>query len=278
MKKIILACAAFAVFSGFIIPAAKMASLMKAQKGLAALVLNGTSFFNLGKDYINTPVPCRVIVTANGRLRQDYLFPRAHITLINTGLHQTILVNGVRMTSPPVIFAQNNIAAVLFALYLSDNPARVFSEIGLNQASVAYGLANNRAAYIIGNDPDQLFIDNEDTVPLMYRITQGSTVILSAVKDYLNAAGVVDNTAVAKPAPGSGNLTLETEAGSITQTVMTLPRVVELYNGNTLVQRWEFHSALLLRNDAGIRELLPVPYALRKLRTTDQQLSPFMLF
>ncbi len=278
MKKFMLACAALAVFAGFIIPASKMASLMKAQNGLGVLVLNGTAFFNLGKAYSNTPVPCRIIVTANGTLRQDYLFPRAHITLINAGIHQFTLVNGVRLASPVGIFEQNNVAAVLFALYLSDNPGRVFNEIGVNQAAVAYGLANNRAAYIIGTDADQLFIDNEDTVPLMYRITAGTTVILSAVKDYMTSAGLLAATAVPKPAANAGDLSLITQAGDVTQTAATLPRIVELYNGNTLVQRWEFDHALLLHSDAVIKALLPTPYEISRLRVTDQPLSPFMLF
>ena len=278
MKKVLFGLLAVMLLSGFIIPSSKMASLMKAQKGLDVLVLNGTSFFNLGKDYVNTPVPCRIIIKSNGYVRQDYQFPRARVSIINEGLRQTTLVNKVRMSSPLPLFSQNNLFTVLVELYLSDNPQRIFNEIGLNQTKVAYGLANDRAAYIIGDDNNQLFIDNEDTVPLMYRITYGSSQILSVVKSSLAGARLAYNTAKIKNAHGNNDTTVSVEVDSATQTTMTLPRTVELYNGNALVQRWEFRDAVLFHTDADIKRLLPTPAELKRLPVSQQAVSPFMLF
>ena len=278
MKKVFFGLLAVMLLSGFIIPSSKMASLMKAQKGLDVLVLNGTSFFNLGKDYVNTPVPCRVIIKSNGYVRQDYQFPRARVSIINEGLHQTTLVNKVRMSSPLPLFSQNNLFTVLVELYLSDNPQRIFNEIGLNQTKVAYGLANDRAAYIIGDDNNQLFIDNEDTVPLMYRITYGSSQILSVVKSSLTGARLAYNTAKIKNVHGNNDTTVSVEVDSATQTTMTLPRTVELYNGNTLVQRWEFRDAVLFHTDADIKRFLPTSAELKRLPVSQQAVSPFMLF
>ncbi len=278
MKKVLFGFLAAILLSGFIIPSSKMASLMKAQKGLDVLVLNGTAFFNLGKDYVNTPVPCRVIIKSNGYVRQDYQFPRAWVTVLNEGLHQTTLVNKVRMSSPLPLFSQNNLFTVLVELYLSDNPQRIFNEIGLNQTKVAYGLANDRAAYIIGDDNNQLFIDNEDTVPLMYRITYGSSQILSVVKSYLTGAQLAYNTAKIKNTNGNNGTPVSVEVDSATQTTMTLPRTVELYNGDALVRRWEFKDAVLFHTDADIKKLILTPAEVKRLPVSQQVVSPFMLF
>ena len=278
MKKVLFGFLAAILLSGFIIPSSKMASLMKAQKGLDVLVLNGTAFFNLGKDYVNTPVPCRVIIKSNGYVRQDYQFPRARVTVLNEGLHQTTLVNKVRMSSPLPLFSQNNLFTVLVELYLSDNPQRLFNEIGLNQTKVAYGLANDRAAYIIGDDNNQLFIDNEDTVPLMYRITYGSSQILSVVKSYLTGAQLAYNTAKIKNTNGNNGTPVSVEVDSATQTTMTLPRTVELYIGDALVQRWEFKDAVLFHTDADIKKLILTPAEVKRLPVSQQVVSPFMLF
>ena len=278
MKKVLFGFLAAILLSGFIIPSSKMASLMKAQKGLDVLVLNGTAFFNLGKDYVNTPVPCRVIIKSNGYVRQDYQFPRARVTVLNEGLHQTTLVNKVRMSSPLPLFSQNNLFTVLVELYLSDNPQRIFNEIGLNQTKVAYGLANDRAAYIIGDDNNQLFIDNEDTVPLMYRITYGSSQILSVVKSYLTGAQLAYNTAKIKNANGNNGTPVSIEVDSATQTTMTLPRTVELYNADALVRRWEFKDAVLFHTDADIKKLILTPAEVKRLPVSQQVVSPFMLF
>ena len=278
MKKVLFGFLAAILLSGFIIPSSKMASLMKAQKGLDVLVLNGTAFFNLGKDYVNTPVPCRVIIKSNGYVRQDYQFPRAWVTVLNEGLHQTTLVNKVRMSSPLPLFSQNNLFTVLVELYLSDNPQRLFNEIGLNQTKVAYGLANDRAAYIIGDDNNQLFIDNEDTVPLMYRITYGSSQILSVVKSYLTGAQLAYNTAKIKNANGNNGTKVSVEVDSATQTTMTLPRTVELYNGDALVRRWEFKDAVLFHTDADVKKLILTPAEVKRLPVSQQVVSPFMLF
>ena len=278
MKKVLFGFLAAILLSGFIIPSSKMASLMKAQKGLDVLVLNGTAFFNLGKDYVNTPVPCRIIIKSNGYVRQDYQFPRAWVTVLNEGLHQTTLVNKVRMSSPLPLFSQNNLFTVLVELYLSDNPQRIFNEIGLNQTKVAYGLANDRAAYIIGDDNNQLFIDNEDTVPLMYRTTYGSNQILSVVKSYLTGAQLAYNTAKIKNTNGNNGTPVSVEVDSATQTTMTLPRTVELYNGDALVRRWEFKDAVLFHTDADIKKLILTPAEVKRLPVSQQVVSPFMLF
>lgn len=278
MKKVLFGLLAAVLLSGFIVPAWKMASLMQVQKGLDVLVLNGTAFFNLGKDYINSPVPCRVIIKANGSVRQDYQFPKARITVLNEGLHQITLVNNVRMSSPLALFSQNNLFTVLVAMYLSDNPQRIFNEIGLNQTKVAYGLANDRAAYIIGDDNNQLFIDNEDTVPIMYRATYGSIHMLSVVKSTMDSAWLAYNTARIKKAGVDNGTPVSVEVDNATQTTMTLPRTVELYNGDALVQRWEFKDAVLFHTDADIKRLLLTPYEIKRLPVSQQALSPFMLF
>ncbi len=278
MKRIILVLLAVVLFTDFIIPAYKMAELMKSQKSLDVLVLNGNAFFNLGKDYINIPVPCRVIIKPDGHVRQDYVFPKAVVSIINDGLRQSILVNNVRMLTPMQIFSQNNLFTVLVGLYLSDNPQRIFNEIGLNQTKVAYGLADNRAAYIIGDDNDQLFIDNEDTVPIMYRIKYENNYVLAVVKDYLTDVKLANNTAKIKNGDDNNDATVHIEADTYTQTAMTLPEVAELYNGDSLVQRWEFKDAVLFHKNAYINNLFLTPYEMKRLPISRQTLSSFILF
>jgi hypothetical protein len=278
MKRIALALLAVVLFTGFMVPASKMAELMKAPEDLEVLVLNGNAFFNLGKEYINTPVPCRVIIKSNGYVRQDYQFPKARVSIINEGLRQTTLVNKVRISAPLQIFAQNNMFTVLVGLYLSDNPQRIFNEIRLNQTKVAYGLANDRAAYIVGNDNDQLFIDNEDTVPIMYRIAYNNNYILAVVKNYLTGAQLANNTAKIKKGSDANGTALRIEADSSTQATMTLPATVELYNGDEIVQRWEFQDAVLFHRGTDMGSLFLTPYELKRLPVSQQALSPFMLF
>jgi hypothetical protein len=278
MKRTLLALLALALFTGFIVPASKMAELMKPEKGLRVLVLSGEAYFNLSKDYINRPVPCRVIVTSNGYARQDYKFPKAVVSIINERLRQTVLVNNVRMHAPLQIFSQNNIFILLTGLYLSGAPQALFNEMGLDSTKVAYGLANNMAAYIIGNDNDQLFIDNEKTVPIMYRIKYEDKYIVAIIKDYLSSAKLSEGAAKIKKDNGAANIFIPLETDHYVQTTTTLPQNVELYNGDALVQRWVFTDAVLFPRDADIKGLILTPYDIKKLPLSDQTLSPFMLF
>jgi len=264
---------AIALFSGFIIPAYKMAELMKAQKGMAMLVLTGNAFFNLGKEYFNTPVPCRVIIRSDGYVKQDYMFPKANVNVIYTEHHENIIINNVRVLAPVTPFSQQKVFTALMELYLSDNPQKIFNEIGINQSQVAYGLANDRAAYIIGSDNNQLFIDNEDTVPLMYRIVSAHVYQLAVVKDYLDSAELANNNAKLTIGPH-----LSVAIDSYTRLDIILPKIVELYNGDTLVQRWEFSHAVVLPGGISFNNLLLSTYEIKKLPVTNQSLSPFMLF
>ncbi|MGC8580472.1 MAG: hypothetical protein ACP5QW_09455 [bacterium] len=273
MKRLIVAISAIVLFSGFIIPAYKMAELLTATGNEDTIVLKGNAFFNLGKDYIDKPVPCTVIIRANGYIKQDYIFPRAHVSIVTIGTNKTVIVNNTRILTPVQLFARNNIFVLLMRLYLSDNPQMVFKEMGVNQSQVAYGLANNRAAYIIGNDNDQLFIDNELTVPIMYRLGSANDYALAVVKSYLTDANLASNKSVIIKDEKSG-VSIDNYASINT----TLPGTVELYDRGTLVQRWEFKDAIIFNKAASLNSLLLSPYDIRKLPTTTQILSPFMLF
>ncbi len=278
MKRMALIALALISFTGFIVPSSKMAELMKAQKDFKVLILNGDAFFNLSKDYVNRPVPCRVIITSNGYMRQDYKFPKAVVSIINERLRQTMIVNTVRMQLPLQIFSQNNIFILLSGLYLSGAPQSLFNEMALDSTKVAYGLANNRAAYIIGNDNDQLFIDNEKTVPIMYRIKYENKYILTVVKDYLDHARLAEGAAKIKKANSNESTSLRVEADGYTQTDITLPQSVELYDGDAIVQTWTFTDAVLFSRDADIKGLILTPYEIKRLPVSKQALSPFMLF
>lgn len=278
MKRIAFALLAIMLFTGFIIPASKMAELMKPEKGLKVLVLNGDAYFNISKDYINRSVPCRIIMTSNGYARQDYKFPKAVVSIINERLRQTVLVNNVRMHAPLQIFSQNNVFILLTGLYLSGAPQAIFNEMGLDSTKVSYGLANNMAAYIIGNDNDQLFIDNEKTVPIMYRIKYGDKYILAVVKDYLSSAKLSEGAVKMKKDNGAANILIPLETDNYTQTTMTLPQNIELYSGDVLVQRWAFTDAVLFPRDTDIKGIILTPYDIKKLPISEQALSPFMLF
>lgn len=278
MKRMALIALAVISLTGFIVPSSKMAELMKAQKDFKVLILNGDAFFNLSKDYVNRPVPCRVIITSNGYMRQDYKFPKAVVSIINERLRQTMIVNTVRMQLPLQIFSHNNIFILLAGLYLSGAPQSLFNEMALDSTKIAYGLANNRAAYILGNDNDQLFIDNEKTVPIMYRIKYENKYILTVVKDYLDHAKLAEGAAKVKKANNNEGMSLRVEADGYTQTDITLPQSVELYDGDAIVQTWTFTDAVLFPRDADIKDLILTPYEIKRLPVSKQALSPFMLF
>ncbi len=274
MRRVAVVLLAVISLMGFIVPAFKMADLLKTKGRFSALVLNGNAFFNIGDDYFNRSIPCRVIITPSGYVRQDYRFPKAVVSILNEGTSQTVMVNDVRLGTPLSIFSQNNVFALLIELYLSDSPSTVFHEMGLNLTEVAYGLANNRAAYIIGNDNDQVFIDNEMTVPLMFRVQYDHEYLYAVVKNYFNTARLIEGDA----GGGGEGIPLQVLGAKYTDTSMVLPQTMELYAGNALVQRWIFTDAVLFPAGADIKKLVLTPYEIKRLPLSRQQVSPFMLF
>ncbi len=277
IKRLILVLAAFLSLTAFIIPAYKMAGLMKADKHFNALVLQGNAFFNLSGDYINRAVPLRMIVTPSGYSMQSYIFPKAHVNIINERNQQTILINNVKLQTIPVIFSRNNLLALLTGLYLSGTPQQTFTDMGLDLKFTAYGLANDRAAYIIGNDNDQLFIDNEKTVPIMFRIKYNNVYTEAVVKDYMDSAKLMEGPIrTAKPNSESGFARLQAER--YTDTDIILPRTIELYDGNVMAQKWVFTEAFLLTGDQEIKHFILTWHEVTKLPLSHEPLSPFMLF
>ena len=278
MRRAALVLLAVVSFTGFIVPASKMAELMKARGRFKALVFNGDTFFNIGNDYLNRAVPCRVVITPSGYVRQDYKFPKAVVSIINEGTKQTMLINNVRIGTSLPMFSRNNVFALLMGLFLSNSPGNVFNEMGLDSTKVAYGLADNRAAYIIGNDNDQMFIDNEQTVPLMFRVKYNNAYLYVVVKNYLNTARLIDGSATIKDRGPGGGIPLRVGAAGYTETAVILPQTVELYRGDMLVQRWLFTDAVLFPAGTGIKKLVLTPYEIKRLPFSRQRLSPFMLF
>lgn len=273
MRRLFVALLSIILFSGFIIPAYKMAELMIAPESMDTLVLNGNAFFNLGKDYINTPVPCRIIIRANGYLKQDYMFPKANVSVVTNGTNQIIIINNTRMLAPLQLFSHNKIFTMLIGLYLSSNPQKLFNEMNINQTQVAYGLANYRAAYIIGNNNNQLFIDNELKVPIIYRKAILNNYESVVVKEYLTEANLANNNANI-----INGEQLNITVNHYTFTNTTLPRIVELYNGDIIIQRWEFRYATVFNKQTNLNSLLISFSDIKKLPTDSQTFSPFMLY
>ncbi len=272
-KNLLLSFTLISVFclTAFIIPGFKMADIMKADPDYKALILYGKTYLNIGNSFSAQPVNTRVIITPSGYVRQDYNFPKAVVTIINSDSRPIILVNNVLLNQNPAVFSTNDLFASILRLYLSKNPLHVFNKMHIDTAKVAYGLANNRAAYIIGSDSIQLFIDNELTVPMMYRIKNGNNYTEAAVVSYLRSAFITDTVS---QLPGPGGLSNKGYA----EQKMTLPANVELYSSNTLLQKWDFTQAVLLTNDRPIQELILSSWEIRKLKIYSPALSPFILY